>query len=155
MKSKSILLIGLLSTAALLASCSAGDTVKGWFQKEEESSSVSNHPKKGQAGHFYLVGDQTFTGDPKTAWKVQGGYEATKDENGNDVAQWLNVKIKRDSAVKVMKFVDGENDVWFGTLGATYDFASIHESNITFSREGTYNVYLNWQLMIFLTAVGE
>ena len=153
MKTNKSLLIGLLALSAIgLASCSFGDDVRGWFEKSEEESIV--HPTRGQAGHFYLVGDSTFTGNQSTAWKVQGGFESTKDETGTDLAQFLNVKVKDGSAVKIMKFVDGENDVWYGNLGANYDFASVTSGNITFSREGTYNFFLNSQSVVYLTAVG-
>ena len=154
MKTKHSLAIVTLiaSSILLLASCSFGDNVRGWFENSEEETSI--HPKKGQAGHYYLVGDSTFTGNQSTAWKVQGGFESTKDENGTDLAQFLNVKVKNGSAVKIMKFVDGENDVWYGNLGANYDFASVTSSNITFTNEGTYNFFLNSQSVVYLTAVG-
>ena len=109
MKTNKSLLIGLLGIAVLgLASCSAMDNVRGWFEKDETSA----HPVKGQAGHYYLVGDKNFAGQENLAWKVQGGYEATEDKNGTDLAQFLNVKIKKNTAVKILKFVDGDNDIW-------------------------------------------
>lgn len=152
MKTNKSLLIGLLGIAVLgLASCSAMDNVRGWFEKDETSA----HPVKGQAGHYYLVGDKSFAGQENLAWKVQGGYEATEDKNGTDLAQFLNVKIKKNTAVKILKFVDGDNDIWFGDIGATYDFCGVVDSNITFTKEGTYNFYLNSSSVIYITAMGE
>lgn len=153
MKTNKPLLFGLIAFSAIgLASCSMGDRIRGWFEKSEDTAV---HPTKGQAGRFYLVGDETFTGDSKTAWKVTGGYESTKDQNGTDLAQFMNVDVAEGSAVKILKYVDGESDIWFGDLGATYSFATITSGNITFSKAGAYNFYLNADSVIFLTAVGS
>ena len=100
---------------------------------------------------YYLVGNTIFTGTSES-WNVASGLEMVKA--GDNIAQIEGVEIKENAEVKVVRAQDDEITQWYDvTLGGSYAYCEKSGTNLKFTADGLYNIYLNSEAKYFVTQV--
>ena len=94
---------------------------------------------------FYLVGNATYTGKAESAsWGIDTGKVMTK--GGGNLAQIENIRLEEGAAVKIIRvYSDARDPDWYDVdLGASYSYCGVVGGNLTFSKGGTYSIFLNY-----------
>lgn len=125
-----------------------------------KNSSGSEEPVEYPEG-YYMVGNSILTQeDEEKDWKFESAFLMdTEKADEKNYAEYLELIVAKDAAFKIVYHnPKAEEDTWYATLGAAYDFCAAAEAephNLVFSKAGKYNVYLSKDGKIYLEEVVE
>lgn len=94
---------------------------------------------------YYLVGE--FNKVEK--WDLADGTKMSEEDVGTDHAKLLNVELKKDDKLRVMKH-QGETNTWCLTGADTP-----YDGNYVVAKDGTYNIYVNKDDEVWVSEVEE